>query len=41
MKCYECIKFIPEYFQCEVTCENVSGNDDCSLAEQAEQLFKR
>lgn len=41
MKCKECVKYIPEYSQCEVTCEGVNGNSDCSLTEQAERLFKQ
>ncbi len=41
MKCKECIKFIEDYSQCEITCEAVNWNDDCSLTEQAERLFNK
>ena len=40
MKCNECMKYVTEHGQCEVTCEKVNGNQDCELERMAERLWK-
>lgn len=41
MRCYNCIKYIEQYGQCEVTCEKVNRSAYCSFTLFAEKHWRK